>query len=280
MALLLSLIPMIGWGLNAIFIAKISRIVGEALSSLLILFTSTLFILSIFPIASGESLSFRVLDFAYLGLLGAIAYYLYNKALAVGRVSVVVPITTTWGAVSSMLGILFLNEQLTMLKIFSIVTITSGIFLVAKKKKDSKTKNKNEISLAILISVLYGFLFFLVGRSSKGLGWYPTTVGLQVFNVLFLFIFLLGSLKRIKTKLSLIPWKLLMGAGFVDAVALTGYNYAVNKYDISFVAVIASAAPLVSVLLASIFLREKTNLVQKIGILIIVCGIIMLQIAS
>lgn len=64
----------------------------------------------------------------------------------------------------------------------------------------------------------------------------------------------------------------------LDVIATTGYNLAVSRYEVSYVSVISSASPLVSVVLASVLFKDRTDIIQKAGIFLIIAGIMGLQV--
>lgn len=63
----------------------------------------------------------------------------------------------------------------------------------------------------------------------------------------------------------------------VDTAGFTAYNFAVTKYEVSYVTAIVAGSSLVTILLAYIFLKERLKLLQKIGAVMVVFGIIGLQ---
>lgn len=279
--LTLPLIPLIGWGLMGILITKISRLVGEFVSSFLILLFSLIFVLGGWPLFAQPPFNINVFIYVILGFFGAVIYLLLNKAYKTGNASVVAPIAGTWGVFSAILGILIYKESLTIYKFISIIAVSIGIFLISTKGKFRLNFKKSHIVAGALIALLtaigYGALFFYLATVSRNNGWYITTVYMQIFNVLFLLVFLLPKLKIIKTKLNKVPWKYIVLAGLVDATAFTTYNLAVTKLDVSYTAVIASASPLITVIAARILFNEITTKIQRIGIILSISGVILLQ---
>lgn len=65
------------------------------------------------------------------GLFLAVGILAYYRALSLGPVSAVVPIFGTFLVISSVVGILFLNESLTLRKVAGISCAMLGIYLVS-----------------------------------------------------------------------------------------------------------------------------------------------------
>ena len=65
------------------------------------------------------------------GIFLAIGILAYSRALSLGPVSAVVPVFGTFLVISSVVGILFLNESLTLRKVAGIGCAMLGIYLVS-----------------------------------------------------------------------------------------------------------------------------------------------------
>jgi drug/metabolite transporter (DMT)-like permease len=84
-----------------------------------------------------------------------------------------------------------------------------------------------------------------------------------------------------KTKIS-IPSKLIFlfigTAGVLDFLAYTAFNFSLNTQLVSIVSPIAATAPAVTIVLAYYFLKEKIVNNQKLGIIAILVGLILISI--
>jgi transporter family protein len=219
---------------------------------------------------------------AFLGLMGAGMYFIYCRALSVGKVQIVVPITSVWALFSAFFGIIFLHESISWHKIVSILIIVSGVILLSVDWRRVKQLGSDVLSSgaleALVVAIGWGIIFFLMGPISRSQGWYFTTLG----NRLFIVLGLLALFFTIPGKLDLsparIPWKLLFWVGVLDTLAFMAYNLAVSRYEVSYVSVVSSASPLVAALLAHFFLKEKISGWQRVGMAAVIGGIILLQI--
>lgn len=281
--LLISVFTMVSWGILGILVAKISRAVGALAAGFLIMFSALLLTIFIWPIFFSIPSIINWQAFIMLGVLGGGVYALFCHLLKTGRVSVIVPITSVWAVVTASLGILFLHEFVNPLKILSIILVISGVVILSvnwSKKRKVLSIFSLQTAFALLAALGWGFYFFFLGPISKQTGWFSTTLLIRIFVTLTLFILLLPQLKKKAVLFKKIPWKVLLSAAILDVFGFTGYNLAVSRYEVSYVSVIASASPLITVILAAVFLKEKTNFIQKLGMGLVIVGIIGLQLAS
>ena len=77
---------------------------------------------------------------------------------------------------------------------------------------------------------------------------------------------------------SRVPWILLAAAGAADALAEVTFAWASTSGELSISAVLSSLYPLVTMLLAMIFLHERMRAIQGIGAVGVVVGVVLLSI--
>ena len=75
-----------------------------------------------------------------------------------------------------------------------------------------------------------------------------------------------------------VPWKWVVPAALFDVLGFSLLNVALARYEVSYVAAILTAAPVVSTSLAMIFLKEKLQFYQWIGFLLVLGGIVSLNV--
>lgn len=282
--LLISVFVMVSWGIIGILVAKISRAVGALAAGFSIMLSALLLTIFIWPIFFSIPNVINWKAFIMLGVLGGGVYALYCRLLRTNKVSIIVPITSTWAFISAGLGIFFLHESVSLLKILSMVLVIFGIVALSINWSSARKKILSlfsfETALALLAALGWGLYFFFLSPISKQTGWFLTTLLTRIFVTLTLFLLFLPQLRRKAVFLKKIPWKVLLSAAVLDVFAFTGFNLALSKYEVSFVSVIASASPLITVVLAAVLLKEKTIFIQKVGIALVLIGIIGLQLAS
>ena len=94
-------------------------------------------IIGIGYVASGISLKADMKSICFLvsgGMLaGFIAQFFFYRAIKMGDVSIVVPITAAYPLISFLLGVIVLREQISPGKILGMIMVMGGIFLLKGK---------------------------------------------------------------------------------------------------------------------------------------------------
>jgi drug/metabolite transporter (DMT)-like permease len=71
--------------------------------------------------------------------------------------------------------------------------------------------------------------------------------------------------------------KLLLPVGLLDIFAFFSYGFGVRGESASIVAPVAAAFPLITIVLAGTFLREKLSLSQSLGIVGTILGLVLIS---
>jgi len=279
---LFGIITMAGFGIQDFLIAKISRKIGSYRVSLWLIFMSFIvfILLAIFMLNyNGMSLIAIALVIA-AGFISVIASFSYAKGLEVGNVSIMATIANTWGAVTAVLGFVFLGEIITKFQMLDIGLIVIGAVLVSFNLKDIlklKTKNLHVgIEYAFIALFSYGLYFFLAAILSKTIGWFSTAFLIMIPKLLFMLLY--GSLTKEKLVVNknYLPYLFMMG--IINVVALLSYNLGVTYNYSDIVAPVSSASPLVTIILATFFLKEGLTANQKVGVAVVLTGLILLSV--
>ena len=280
--LLLAAIPMFGWGLIQLLAARLSRAVGYMLAGLLVQAGGLAGTLLLAPMFLRVPAGINWFGLAFLGVSGLIFYLLLYRALGAAEVSLVAPIVSSWGLVTALMGIAIAGDSVTPLKVLCMLAISVGIVLLSVNwtgvQRVSAARLMPGIAPALAVALGWGVTYYYLKPLNDQMGWYVTTVGTRFFTVLaFLPLALLrsGDLRRVLPK---VPWALALGIVVLDIFAYTSYNYALTRYEVSLVSIIASASPLVSVIGAWLLLHERLSALQKIGVAVVIAGILGMQI--
>jgi len=273
---LYGLLAMSGWGTVNLFTASLSRRIGAFKAAFLIQVFAIFPTLLLLPIL-GKDL---ILDqnFLYLGVLGVLSisgYLSLLKGYEEGTVSVIIPLTSFWAVITAILSFVFLKEVITGLKIMGMIIAFLGVILVSanfkKILKERKVKVFEGVKWASLTALLWGFQMFFLAFFSKKLGWYTANLGSRFWGAIAFLILAFLLKKRFSHLLKKIP-KLILVVILLDVFTFVVFNIGLVRGEPAVVSVIASASPLVTIILAAIFLKEKINFTQKIGILLILAG--------
>ncbi len=213
------------------------------------------------------------------------AYLLLIKALAIGSVGTVVPLSYSYPLLALLLSLIFLGTHFSGSQLGGICSIIVGAIMLAYEKNHNKIPlgelHKSTL-LALLAMIFYGLDFFFIGTLITKLPWQILDVAISIWLVVIamgLVVFnnrhrSVATLKRTVTN------KITFYAGVsFSAGAIAFYIGSHRAGNIVIPTVLSACAPLVASLLGSIFDHEKIGLFKRIGALIVVSGIIILNIA-
>jgi drug/metabolite transporter (DMT)-like permease len=202
------------------------------------------------------------------GLLGAVGLVSFYQALAVGRMGIVAPVTAMLSAAVPVLFSVFFEGlpspiQLTGFVLALIaVGLISGLGVVKGRPKG--------LGLALLAGLGFGSFFILISRVSHGAVFWPLAAA-RLSSFLFMLAAVLIRRQEILPKISVLPIVLLAGA--LDVAGNVFFVLATHAGRLDVAAILSSLYPAVTVLLASIILRERVTRLQAMGILVALVAI-------
>jgi uncharacterized membrane protein len=77
-----------------------------------------------------------------------------------------------------------------------------------------------------------------------------------------------------------LPLKTVVVVGLLEFVGYLAFIVGIGVGVVSIVAPISSASPTVTVLLAQVFLKERLAQIQKVAVVLVILGILLLSVAS
>lgn len=284
LGIILGIIAMVSFGISKVSLKKLILSVGEYSS---ILYSNSLLVFFLF-IAAVFLADFRMPSFnifcltAALGFVGAISLFLFMKAMKIGQVAVVVPITSGFGIIIVMLAIVILKESLSLAVMSGILLVIIGTVLISFrysefKKIKGRVLSSSGIGISLLVAVGWGIYYFFLKFVSVELGSILAAVYVESSVLFFILILVFSNRDKLKKPHGR-DYLYIFLNGFFIAVASIAYYTGITVSSISVVGAITSAAPLVSSLLAVVMLKERIELNQKIATFIIVAGLVMLSI--
>lgn len=237
-------------------------------------------------VASGE-----ILDFAPLVIVMALAAatfgqlgnYLYLEAVERGSVSVVGSVTASYPIMVIVVAILFLSETPTIIQVCGVVIVTSAMIALSYmhgKRADSSTYAGRWFSLTIGAVILYGFWSILTKLSLD-------TMPPLLFMGMYAFVIpptVLGyyRYKGIRLKKIFPTWTLSLVIGVIASeIAEIGFFcevLAVDQGPAAIVFPLVAASPVVVVVLAYAFLKERMTRNEMILVVLVLAGIILASI--
>lgn len=211
---------------------------------------------------------------AAIGIVAPSAVACLYGGLAVGRMSVVAPISAVGGAVLPVLWGLGSGERPSVLAVAGIVVALIAVALVARGPGADPirpgTPRLVEIGLATAAGLLFGVILVLFSETGDDAGMWPILV-IRLVAVPATAAVLLAL------RLPLRPGRseagLVAGAGAFDALANVAQLVAVRHALVSLVAPVASLYPAVTVVLARVLLAERVRRLQIVGLGLALVGL-------
>jgi drug/metabolite transporter (DMT)-like permease len=209
-----------------------------------------------------------------MGLLGIAALY---RAMAIGSLSIVAPISATGAALPVVLGLLR-GEQATWLQTVGIVLVLVGIVLASRASSDLSEPESGRrlnvgpgVGLAVLAALGFGGFFVLLHEASARdvlwAGVIQRLTGVITMSLLVV-LWLRPDLRPARTRALT-----LLISGTLDTGANVLYAAASVSGLVSLAAVLASLYPVVTVLLARSVLRERMSVSQGCGVVCALGGV-------
>jgi uncharacterized membrane protein len=276
------IVCMLSWGCGD-FLAK--RIVGSVGYYRLLLYTQlvglapTLLLLTGFTFQLPSSLRTIALIVG-TGVCSFSALFFFYKGLALGNASIISPVASTCAVVAIALSFAILGETLSIPQVLCIAFVLIGIIGLSMRF-DSSGRSNLGISYALGSTFFAGLNAILIKLISVDIG----QIGTLFFNRIVLTLILLIILPFFENQSPTnihrtVPLNVIIAVGLAEFV---GYLAFIVGLDIGFVSIvtpISSASPTVTVVLAQGFLKETLTQTQKISVVLVILGIILLSLMS
>lgn len=271
-------------GLTAILaklgIKNIDSNVATAVRTVVVFVFSWMMVLVVGSYESISNISGRTMLFLILsGISTGASWLFYFKALQIGDVNKVTPIDKSSTILTMLLAFIFLNEEITMLKLVAMVLIGMGTYLMIQKKEDVAVKTKNNLWLIYATgSALFASLTAILGKVGiegieSNLGTAIRTAVVLIMAWLIVFITKKQhTIKNIDNK----SWTFLILSGFATGGSWLCYYHALQDGPASVVVPIDKLSILVTIGFSYVFLKEKLTRKSTVGLLILVSGIMIL----
>lgn len=202
--------------------------------------------------------------------LGVTAFY---KALAIGAMSVVAPISATGVIVPVGVGVAD-GDQLAGLQVVGIVFAIVGIGLASWSRDDDPGQRRSErvtIALAVLGALLIGISLAAFDRAATS-GSFEAVFWARTASVSILGLICVVIRPDTEAVSRQIP--ALFSIGVLDVCGTLLYTTATGSGLLSVVAVAASLYPVSTIVLARVLLRERLPLVQGAGVVAALAGVV------
>jgi drug/metabolite transporter (DMT)-like permease len=277
-AAVLALLSSLSWGLSDFLGGFQSRRV--ALLAVLVLSQAlawTILVVAVLAGAPTEHDTAATIWAASVGGLGLLALVAFYRALSIGTMSVVAPISATGVAIPVFVG-LFNGERPGALQVIGIVLACVGVVLAGREAPSedeaARRAGRTAIGLALLAAIGFGTFFAGIDRAEEtgDVAW-VLIVARTTDMVL-----LLTACAVVRPALPRAPATLaaIAAVGVFDLLANLLFVLAAGRGLLSVVGVLGSLYPAVTVVLARVVLHERLTPSQSAGVAITLAGVVAL----
>ena len=276
LAVSLALIACLNWGISGFLAGMKSRIIPVLT---LLVFSSMASVAMFIIIMGARGVPFprdpRLLYAVMGGACGVGALYCLYRGLAVGAISVVVPVSSLCALVPVLTG-LAIGEVLDPIQVFGIFFAIGGGLMVSLEKNIDANNKRFAAGILPALGAALGFGVFFVVMDLAGTV-DPIWAAMISRSSFFLFLLPAVLLKRpcLKIKPSHLP--AVFAIGILDGSAALAYTIATTKGLLSLVSVISALYPAVSVILAAFILKERLRGLQFFGVALAIMGVTLIS---
>jgi drug/metabolite transporter (DMT)-like permease len=231
---------------------------------------------------------------ALAGFFNAAALAAFYRGLARGPIGLVAPIAATEGLIPLGVGLLD-GDRPSALALAGIVVALGGIVLAARPRKEydhgaDSASHWPSVVLAVIAALCFGlFVVAIKGASQGGALWAVTLSRLTTVSVLMVAFPMIGGrprglslgwLRGVRTRLDGLRADLpaLLSVGALDVGASAMFAVAATHGALSVIGVLGSAYPVVTIVLAGVFLRERLGGWQRVGTLGALTGLALIAV--
>ena len=220
------------------------------------------------------------------GLVGLCGVLLLYRGLAVGRMSVVAPVTAVGAAFFTFVAGVVGGEGLPATRLIGALLALAGVALVSGghgrvgggggggEGGDRGARSPLvELGLAVGAGTTFGIVFVLLAGVDRDAGLWPV-LAQRVASVPTLLA--VGAVAGLPRRVTGTDLRLIVPAGLCDAGANALFVLAARAGALSVVGVVSSLYPAGTVLLASVVLKERVTPAQGVGLALAGAGVVLL----
>lgn len=223
------------------------------------------------PVPGTREIAFAALS-AVAGTAGLACFF---RAIAVGKMSLVVPIAATAAALPVVVGTAT-GDRPSLLQVVGMPIALAGA-VMASREQDENQRGRGGLAagvlLAALSAVFIGGFFLAIDVASDGGAIWASLVN-RITSVTLLLCAAAVVRPRMADARPHLP--LLAVAGTLDVSANLLFAAASTKGLVSLVSVAGSIYPVITVLLARFLLKERVHRIQELGVATAFAGVILI----
>lgn len=224
---------------------------------------------------------------ALAGICGVVALGAFYRALAIGTMSIVAPITATGAAIPVLWGVIGRGESLSAFAVFAILVAVAGVILASREQDLAETTgvdaatHRQSVVLAIVAAIGFGTIFALIAEAADEAIYWPA-VALKLTTLTIILVVIAVSVRRLPSwgeRPRGRQWLFPFSIGFFDVGANITFAASSQQGALAITSVVSSLYPVTTVILAFAFLHERLAVSQRVGVVLALAGVAMLAVA-
>jgi drug/metabolite transporter (DMT)-like permease len=220
----------------------------------------------------------RYLGYAVLaGFAGALGIAALYRALAVGSMSIVAPITAT-GAVIPVVAGVATGERPTTLQGVGLALAFGGVVLAARQQSGDLASGRVAAGVGVALLAAVGIGSFLLALDAASEGGVPWALLVQR-SVCVMIVLAVAVFVRPRFHVGWRNAGPMVAIGVLDMSANALFALASTRGLVSVVSVLASLYPVTTVLLARLLLGERIARPQQAGVVVALAGVVLISAA-
>ncbi len=278
LAALLALASSVSWGLADFLGGVQSR--RHALFAVLVLSQAVALAVLLVAVAAGVPTEHDAAATAWAagsGVLGILALTAFYRALSIGTMSIVAPLSATGAAVPVVVGLVS-GERPRAVQLAGMALALIGVMLAAREAADADAEarrtNRTAVLLALVAAVGFGSFFVGMDRAEERADVAWVLLAARAPEVLLLVV--ACAVRRPPLPTAPRALGAIAAIGLLDLLANMLFVLATGRGLLSVVGVLGALYPAVTVLLARALLHERLTRAQDAGVLVTLVGVVAL----
>ncbi len=203
------------------------------------------------------------------GVAGAIALVSFYAALATGTMGVVAPISAMGAAVPVLLGVAQGDQPAPLVWAGMAVAVLGTV--LASGPELRRGVHVRPVLLAVVAAIGFGLVLFFIDRGARS-SLVSTLWGMRLTSVAAFAVIGLSRRSAGGVRRQDVPWLAAIGLSDLSANAL--FAAASAQGLVSVTSVLGSLYPVVTILLARVVLGERLRVIQNIGVVLSLAGVV------
>lgn len=219
---------------------------------------------------------------AAAGAVNLAAFIFLYRAFHRGVVSVVAPVAYTYPAVTAVLSVAVLGMALSALRVIAIAGVILGVVLLSTRFSELRASLAGRRSASLTVgvgsavgsSLLFGLVYVGIGYAAPSVSLAVPAIMLRVVAASLAFI-LAPALRQSARPSRQVLSKTIWAMGALEAVGFLSFTYGITSAggSLPVVAAIAGMGGAVAASYGLVFLKERLELNQMVGVLLALAGV-------